>query len=234
MIDGQYNVVFRGQTVKSLEIEQVKANLVKLFKSTPEAIERLFTGGEVVIRKDLDYAAAMKYQSALRNAGALALIKEVESSAEQPAKIKAAYAGKASFASPEDGATDSSNDTHVSHGINNEATHVTQSPSKAEDISRYSAPSSQMMPQQQTGANTDIPDSRGASSLNAENQAEEVAGDFSVAEVGAQILPPKVYEKREVDTSGLSLASVGERILPAKTPEKIAAPSIDHLSLVDQ
>jgi hypothetical protein len=85
MIDGKFDVVFRGQTVKNFDVDQVKSNLAKLFKSSPEAIERLFSGTEVVIRKDLDYSAAMKYQSALKSSGALALIKEVESASnEQP------------------------------------------------------------------------------------------------------------------------------------------------------
>ncbi|MGX5174196.1 hypothetical protein ACUR5C_09270 [Aliikangiella sp. IMCC44653] len=83
MIDGKFDVVFRGQTVKNFAVDQVKANLAKLFKSSPEAIERLFSGSEVVIRKDLDYTAAMKYQSALKSSGALALIKEVEAASEQ-------------------------------------------------------------------------------------------------------------------------------------------------------
>lgn len=78
MIDGKFDVVFRGQITKNFEIDQVKQNLVKLFKSTPEGVEKLFSGAEVVIRKDLDYTQAMKYQSALKNAGALALIKEIE------------------------------------------------------------------------------------------------------------------------------------------------------------
>jgi hypothetical protein len=78
MIDGKFDVVFRGQITKNHSVDDVKASLVKLFKSSPEAIERLFTGAEVPIRKSLDYSEAMKYQSALKNVGALALIKEVE------------------------------------------------------------------------------------------------------------------------------------------------------------
>jgi len=78
MIDGQFDVIFRGQTIKNRPLEEVKANLVNLFKSSPEAVEKLFSGNEVAIKKSLDYSTAMKYQSALKNAGALALIKETE------------------------------------------------------------------------------------------------------------------------------------------------------------
>ena len=52
--------------------------------------------------------------------------------------------------------------------------------------------------------------------------------------MGSQIMPDKIYEKRDVDTSDLSLANVGERILPAKVKENHPKPSIDHLSLESQ
>ena len=189
MIDGKFNVVFRGQIVKSQELSQVKQNLVKLFKSNEQAIERLFGGQEVVIRKDLDYAAAMKYQSALKNAGALALIQEVDgAAAEQPT------------ASPSP-----SNESPVNKPVS------AATESNAEQVTATVSESSY----------------EPASSPSAESD------NLSMAEVGAQILPPKVYEKREVDTSELSLAAAGERILPEKEPEHHAQPSIDHLKLAD-
>ena len=58
-------------------------------------------------------------------------------------------------------------------------------------------------------------------------------GDMSLAVVGASIMPDKVYEKRDVDTSDLSLAAAGERIMPKKPPEHYPEPSIDHLKLED-
>ncbi|WP_444998460.1 hypothetical protein [Aliikangiella sp. IMCC44359] len=187
MIEGQYDVIFRGQIVKSFELSDVKANLVKLFKSTPEAVERLFSGSEVTIRKGLDYAAAMKYQSALRNAGALALIKEVEAEKESPPPIQEIK--KTATTSN----IDSSNTTPADRRDTTESQSIRASNPEAAD------------------------DSEG----------------LTMAQVGAQILPPKVYEQRDVDTSDLSLAKAGERILPEKEPEKHAQPSIDHLSLTD-
>jgi len=154
MIDGKFDVVFRGQIVRGLDESVVKSNLVTLFKSSPEAVDKLFNGNEVVVRKELDYATAMKYQSALKKAGALALIKEIEQ------KTVAA--------------------------------------------------------QQSQGKG---------------NESAGAQDGLTVAEPGAQILPDKIYEKREVDTSQLSLASVGERILPAKPPEDHPKPSIEHLKL---
>lgn len=193
MIDGKFNVVFRGQTIKSQDIVSVKQNMAKLFKSTPEAIERLFTGQEVIIRKDLDYAAAMKYQSALKGAGALALIKEVESTES----------------SPQEPTQSQSSSSAATFGANQASKQTESNPSNA--------------------------DSEASTSVTASTEAAqpEAKSDeaLTVAAPGAQILPPKVYEKREVDTSELSLAGVGERILPPKEPEKHTKPNIDHLSL---
>lgn len=171
MIDGKYDVVFRGQIIKSLDISAVQANLVKLFNSSPDAVTRLFSGNEVTIRKSLNYADAMKYQSALKAAGALALIKEVE-----PEK-----------------------DT-------------------------------QNMPLAAT--ETLAPQDSNKGSPDPANTPEN--DNLSIAEVGAQLLPTKVYEKKEVDTSALSLAKAGERLLPKKEPKIYPQPSIDHLSLDDK
>ena len=183
MIEGKFDVVFRGQVVKNIELTQVKNNLVKLFKSSPEAVERLFGGKEVTIRKGLDYASAMKYQSALKAAGALALIKELNDQTEKEAQVKTGQSSSVTQSKPE---------------VKVQA---------AEKVSSTSA----------TVAS--IPEEP----VNPE--------EVSIAAVGAQILPPKVYQQREVDTSEYSLAEAGERILPEKAPEEFPQPSIDHLSL---
>jgi len=177
MIDGQFDVIFRGQIMKTFELSDVKSNLVNLFKSSPEAVEKLFTGDEVVIKKGLDYTKAMKYQSALKKAGALALIKEVET---------------------KESASEQTNASQTQSIAPNETNQITHSENKVSEPS---------------------PDND--------------SSDFSLAEVGAQIMPDKVYEKRDVDTSALSLAAAGERIMPDKPPEDHPQPSIDHLSLED-
>ena len=205
MIDGQFDVIFRGQTIKNRPLDEVKANLVKLFKSSPEAVEKLFSGDEVTIKKSLDYTTAMKYQSALKKAGALALIKEVEKpeSAQSTApQTPATSQGRASF-----GVTEPQPESH------------SPQPQPQPDSARVEANSAQNVSSEQPPA---------------EKIAEVVEpsdGNMTLAAAGARILPNKVYEKREVDTSELSLANVGERILPKKPPETHPQPSIDHLKL---
>ncbi len=185
MIEGQFDIIFRGQIVKQFELEEVKKNLVALFKSSPEAIEKLFTGNEVTIRKGIDYADAMKYQSALKKAGALALIKEI---------------------------------TNVSAGEST-SSEVCEQKNETKKVDKMESEASVSVVDDSLTDNAE------------DNEPQEDEGNLTVAKAGAQILPPRKYEKREVDTSELSLAEAGERILPPKAPEKYKQPSIDHLSL---
>jgi hypothetical protein len=194
MIEGQFDVVFRGQILKTTDVAEVKLNLAKLFKSTPESVDKLFVGGEVAIKKSLDYATAMKYQSVLKKAGALALIKEVEVA------------------------------EHNSSGrIGSEPSSINQD--KQSDVK---VPVEQSIPQ---------PNIRDLNAKGKENPSTTpIQEDGSVLEVtlakaGERILPEKIYQQREVDTSALSLASVGERLMPPKEPDKTPPPPIDHLSL---
>ncbi len=234
MIAGQFDVVFRGQIVKAFELEEVKNNLVKLFKSSPEAVDKLFSGSEVAIKKSLDYTTAMKYQSALKKAGALALIKEVESDTSEDSvasqantqvetpKPRAQFGQPASFTDvsenpPPTNATDQSLNPEPSE--ENTQNHLQNEPVESLEPKQEAAPSQQ---------NDDT-------SLEESHLVQQPGSDeqLTVAEVGAQILPDKVYEKREVDTSDLSLAAAGERILPETQPDEPPPPSTEHLSLVE-
>ncbi len=207
MIDGKFDVVFRGQVVRGMDESVVKTNLVALFKSSPEAVEKLFTGNEVVVRKDLDYGTAMKYQSALKKAGALALIKEIEQKpiAAQPSQ------GKASFG------VRTSDDSAPSADVNSPQTNQQDSV----DVEKTA----------ETEVDSSVKSESTVNQSIADNDSDSSQDSLTVAEPGAQILPDKIYEKREVDTSQLSLASAGERILPEKAPESHPQPSIDHLKL---
>lgn len=203
MIDGKFDIVFRGQIIRGMDVSQVKSNLVSLFKSSDGAVEKLFGGNEVVVRKSLDYATAMKYQSALKKAGALALIKEIVEDQPTASKVvisgSGSGSGRASFGSVD----------QVEQGSqsNLNKPSVRMVDSHSEDNSRINKP------------------------IDASSDESLVDGVLSLAEVGVQIMPDKVYEKKQVDTSELSLAEAGERILPKKAVESHPEPSIDHLSL---
>jgi hypothetical protein len=71
MADQQYQVVFRGEIAPDARIEEVKANLAKLFKTDDARIERLFSGKAIVLKKGLRQEDGERYRILLNKAGAL-------------------------------------------------------------------------------------------------------------------------------------------------------------------
>ncbi|QXH80638.1 DUF805 domain-containing protein [Pseudomonas salmasensis] len=79
MSDSRFKIVFDGALRPGVESTTAKLNLAELFKSDVEAIEKLFTGRPVALKRDLSHSDAQTYLTALHNAGVDARIE-----AEQP------------------------------------------------------------------------------------------------------------------------------------------------------
>ena len=79
MSDNRFKIVFDGALRPGVESTTAKLNLAELFKSDVEAIEKLFTGRPVALKRDLSQPDAQTYLTALHNAGIDARIE-----AEQP------------------------------------------------------------------------------------------------------------------------------------------------------
>ena len=69
LIMKQFNVVFGGAISGGHKVEDVKKNLAALFKADPQKIDQLFEAPQVVLKRNVDYDQAMKYQTALQRAG---------------------------------------------------------------------------------------------------------------------------------------------------------------------
>ncbi len=67
----RYEIAFSAQLVPGAQLESVKANLAKLFQADAQRLDLLFSGRRIVIKSNLDEAAAEKYRSTLERAGAL-------------------------------------------------------------------------------------------------------------------------------------------------------------------
>lgn len=80
MEETTYQVVFSGALAEGADPAQVKANLAKLFRTTPDKLSPLFSGKPVVVKGKLDRATAEKYQLAMQRAGVLC---EVQATPEQ-------------------------------------------------------------------------------------------------------------------------------------------------------
>ena len=70
-----YDIYFTGQLVDGCDASAAKLNLATLFKSTPEAAAKLFTGKPQLLKRGVDKAAALKYKAALHKAGLLVAFK---------------------------------------------------------------------------------------------------------------------------------------------------------------
>lgn len=79
MSQDSFDIVFNGVMVPGSDPAQVKRNLAALFKTEVAKVEPLFSGRRFVIKKGLDEATALKYQQALREAGAIVQVENATS-----------------------------------------------------------------------------------------------------------------------------------------------------------
>jgi uncharacterized membrane protein YhaH (DUF805 family) len=65
MSENRFKIVFDGALLPGVEITTAKLNLADLFKSDVSAIERLFSGKPIALKRDLSHADAQTYLDAL-------------------------------------------------------------------------------------------------------------------------------------------------------------------------
>lgn len=83
-----YKIIFEGKIALGQKAEDVRNNLISLFKASAAQIERLFSKSPVVVRRGVNHATALKYQQALKKAGALCrVVREKNSEAVVSRKI---------------------------------------------------------------------------------------------------------------------------------------------------
>jgi len=69
MSDTRYKIVFDGALQPGVDLTTAKLNLADLFKSDVVAIERLFSGRTVALKRDLSHSDAQTYLQALNKTG---------------------------------------------------------------------------------------------------------------------------------------------------------------------
>ena len=69
MSDNRFKIVFDGALLPGVDVTTAKLNLAELFKSDVAAIERLFSGRPVALKRDLTQADAHTYLQALTKTG---------------------------------------------------------------------------------------------------------------------------------------------------------------------
>lgn len=71
MAEGLYKIVFKGEIGLDFDEDEVKANLRRECGFDPKTVERLFSGGVFILKKDLEQATANRYRESLHRLGAL-------------------------------------------------------------------------------------------------------------------------------------------------------------------
>jgi hypothetical protein len=71
----KYEIVFKGEVMPSLEVEQVAAALATLFRTSEEKIAPLFSGSAHTLKSGLDRGAAESYRDTLKRAGAIVYLR---------------------------------------------------------------------------------------------------------------------------------------------------------------
>ena len=67
----KHKIVFYGEIAEGQDLETVKKNLSVLFKTDMEKVEGLLSKPSVLIKKDIDFPTASRYQEILKKAGAI-------------------------------------------------------------------------------------------------------------------------------------------------------------------
>ncbi len=232
MIEGRFNIVFAGRLAPGKSEAEVKQNLARLFKTSVEQMDRLFAGSEITLKKNLEYAQAMKYQSALKQAGALALIQKVEGEAAklpEPAKSK----------SPELADANKVPEVSSAKVQQPEPTAKEQAPSDDGEGDWTVAAPGERLPETEKLPPIPEPD---LSELSVGSPGEVLAESQPKpkAEVDTsglsldELSPMPASEPKpapEVDLSGLSVAAPGEKIPNAPDEKPKVNPDTSHLSL---
>ena len=76
MTDTHYKIMFEGQVREGVSLETAKLNLANLFKSEAAAVEKLFSGQPVALKRGVPHTEAERYLKALNEVGVEARIEE--------------------------------------------------------------------------------------------------------------------------------------------------------------
>jgi len=79
----RYEITFSGELASGATLEQVEANLARLFQADAQRIALLFSGRRIVIKQGLDYDSVEKYRQAMSRAGAIAEVRPMPVEVEE-------------------------------------------------------------------------------------------------------------------------------------------------------
>jgi len=82
MVGAKFDILFAGELLRDADPEAVRRQLQQRFTLSDEAVDKLFSGRTVTIKRDVDTATATRYREIFREAKALVQIRPVEAKAQ--------------------------------------------------------------------------------------------------------------------------------------------------------
>ncbi len=83
----KFSVIFEGKFSANLSPDEVRQNLLKLYKGRHEIVDLFFTGRRLMVKKDVERQTALRYKATLEKAGILSRI-VAEQAAESAAAVR--------------------------------------------------------------------------------------------------------------------------------------------------
>jgi len=80
-MEERYNVYFAGQVLDGYDRSSVRDKLAKVFNADQATLDKLFSGKTQLIKRDCDQATALQYREAMERAGAVPIVKLIDTAA---------------------------------------------------------------------------------------------------------------------------------------------------------
>ncbi|MFT4521042.1 MAG: hypothetical protein ACI9JM_003453, partial [Halioglobus sp.] len=77
-MEARYNIYYAGQIIDGHDAVTVRKNLAKVFNADEATLNKLFSGKAQLLKRDCDKDTALKYKSAMQTAGALPILRELD------------------------------------------------------------------------------------------------------------------------------------------------------------
>lgn len=246
MSEEKFDLIFKGELAKGVELAIAKKNIAQLFKINAEKVDALFSGKAVVLKRGLNADAANKYRVAIKKAGAL-----VDLAINQPVQTR----GKASFGEVSSASSQITAPGAIPGTIPGTQSSVPTTAAAQKEVSVAEQSSSgltiapagsDLLQPSERAALPEVEVNTSAISLRENDgnllddseytQQPEVDfsfDEYDLAEPGADVLKPEERKKVTavaVDTSGLEMGNLGENLAPPKKPAP-APPDTSGISL---
>lgn len=204
----KYDIVFKGEVMPNLEVERVKAALIRIFNSNEERIAKLFGGAPKVLKSGLDREAAEKYRDVLKNAGAIVYLRRGGLPERPQGSLKASPAKDELSIAPMQGNLLKNEERATIEAVEIDTSAIALAPLGDKPLQ----PPSQAIP-----------------------ATIATSAELSIAEPGADLVPNPQPETRvaPASTSNLSLAPLGTAAQPKEIVNS-QPPNTSHLQVEPQ